>query len=210
MPNLKIVAMLVGGAVSASAALATPDYIGLQSPYNDVLVWPPATHPGNTVDSPHRQENGRVWVGRAVGEHQTRHAPGAEAYGAARSESDQLIYVRVKHTTVAISPWNRIDNGGLRHLEHARNVWLKDNGYIQSVRTFVNPLYHRSDEAEVSEASLPAPRATIRRNAIPKGPDKLQVMRPVSGQPITRISTPDPVIHKPRTEIAEAAENAGD
>ena len=209
MSNLKIIAFCACSVISASAVSAAPNYIGQWSGYNDLLVTP-APHPGNTVDSPFRAENGRVWVGRAIGEHQTVHAPGAAAYGASVWEEDTIIFVRVNHVPVGISPWNRITASGLQDLERARNLWLKENGYVLGVRTFVNPRYAQSDEARATGASLPLPRATIRRHIIPAGPKKIQVMRPISGRPITRISKPDVVFHTPVTEIARADETTGD
>jgi hypothetical protein len=170
----------------------------------------PAPHKANTVDSPFRLENGRVWTGRAIGAHQTVHSPGAAAYGASPWDEDLLIDVRVNHTTVVISPWNEINNGGLDYLERARNLWLRENGYVLGVRTFVNPLYQQEDEATASAVSNPAPSATIRRNRIPAGPSKMQVHRPISGQPIARISKPGDVTITPGSEIANASETAGD
>lgn len=204
MLNPKMIAVCAGCAVSASLASAAPSYTGQQSAYNDLLVTP-APHAGNTVDSPDRAENGRVWVGRAVGEHQTVHSPGAAAYGADRAEEGALISVRVNHTPIAISPWNRLDASGLERLELARNEWLRANGYILGVRTFVNPRFAPADEAQAEEASMPVPRATIRRHSVPQGPDKMQVMRPVSGQPIARISKPHETVHAVKTDIVEAS-----
>jgi hypothetical protein len=209
MSQSKIFAFCAGCAISASVAVAAPSYTGQWSAYNDLLLTP-APHAGNTVDSPSRAENGRVWTGRAIGARQTIHAPGAASYGAPASEEDALIFVRVNNVSVAINPWDRIDTGGLAHLERARNLWLKENGYILGVRTFVNPRFVRADEAGATPASQPAPRATIRRQSVPAGPSKMQVRRPVSGQPIANVSKPGEIIHAPKTEIAGADAPAGE
>lgn len=209
MLNSKIIALCAGCAISASSALAAPNYTGHQSGYNDLLVTP-APHLGNTVDRPDRAGNGRVWVGRGIGDRDTVRSPGAAAYGAHPYDEDALITVRVNHVAVAISPWNKLDKSGFEDLEHARNVWLRANGYVMNVRTFVNPRYAGDGEAEATEASLPTPKATIRRHTMPQGPDKMQVHRPVSGQPIARISKPGDVNALPTTEIVEADESSID
>jgi hypothetical protein len=209
MSYSKIIAICAGCAISAATASAAPDYTGQWSGYNDLLLTP-APHKGNTVDSPRRAENNRLWTGRAIGDHQTIHAPGAASYGAPASEEGALIYVRVNHTAVAISPWEKINNGGLQYLEQARNLWLKENGYVLNVRTFVNPRFLQDDESTASAASNAAPSATIRRHAIPAGPSKMQVMRPVTGQPVALISKPGKATVAPATEIAKADETAGD
>ncbi len=204
MSYSKIFAFCAGCAISASAVSAAPNYTGQWSGYNDLLVTP-APHPGNTVDSPARAENGRVWHSRPIGTHQTVHSPGAAAYGAPASEEDRLIYVRVNHIAVAISPWDSLNENGFEDLEHARNVWLRANGYVQHVRTFVNSRYVQEEEAVATNVSTnPKPRATIRRHSVPKGPSKMQVMRPISGQPIALISKPGDVVHTPDSEIADA------
>ena len=132
-------------------------------------------------------------------------AAGAPEDPAQRAEEGALISVRVNHTPIAISPWNRLDASGLERLELARNEWLRANGYILGVRTFVNPRFAPADEAQAEEASMPVPRATIRRHSVPQGPDKMQVMRPVSGQPIARISKPHETVHAVKTDIVEAS-----
>jgi len=202
MFNSKIIAICAGCAIGASAVSAAPYYTGRHSGYNDLLVTP-APYPGNTVDSPFRAENGRVWQGRPIGARQTVHSPGAAAYGAPVWEEDAIIYVRVNNTSVAISPWDRLDENGFEDLERARNLWLKENGYVLGVRTFVNPRYLTDDADGATAASAPLPRATIRRQSIPAGPSKMQVRRPVSGQPITRISKPGAVFHTPASEAPE-------
>lgn len=208
MSYSKFFAICAGCAIAASSAVAAPNYVGQQSAYNDLLVTP-APYPGNTVDSPARAENGRLWVGREINEYQTVHAPGVAAYGASPWEQDKLIYVRVNQTAVAISPWDRISEGGLQDLERARNLWLKENGYVLGVRTFVNPRFAQDDSAHAS-ASTPINRATIRRHVTPKNTGKMQVMRPISSQPIARISKPGEIVHTPATEIAKADEKTGD
>ena len=209
MSYSKLFALCAGCAIAATSAGAAPDYVGQQSAYNDLLVTP-APYPGNTVDSPARAENGRLWVGREINEYQTVHAPGVAAYGASPREQDKLIYVRVNQTAVAISPWDRISDGGLQDLERARNLWLKENGYVLGVRTFVNPRFAQDDSAHASAASAPIHRATIRRHVTPKNPGKIQVMNPVSSQPIARISKPGEIVHAPATEIARADETTSD
>lgn len=204
MTYLKIFAFCAGCAISVSTAMAAPSYTGEQSGYNDLLLTP-QPHAGNTVDSPFRAENGRIWAGRNIGAHQAVHNPGAAAYGADPAEDGRLIYVRVGHTPIAISPWNKLDKNGFEDLERARNLWLRENGYVLGVRTFINPRYALDTDAVVAEASEPKPSATIRRHHVPKGPTKMQVVRPVTGQPIARISKPGDIT-APQTEVAKADE----
>ena len=127
------------------------------------------------VYSPGISENsGRPWIGDDVRDlrarRTTRQNPGRLAYGAADADNTQ-VRARVGNVVVTISPWEKIDAEGLTNLERARQQWLKERGYTQSVRSFTNTRAQQHAQAEAtSQASpdgqlrngiLPPPSATI-------------------------------------------------
>lgn len=143
---------------------------------------PIAMHPpypeGHADDVRRPGFNGRLWVSRPIigGIQQGPYplamgSPGPEAYG----EYDNphvRVPARVGHLVVGISPWDSIEERGLTRLEHARNFWLEEQGYVGGVRTFVNDLYlwdqadgnqamEVGDAGEAAEPGVPMPRATI-------------------------------------------------
>ncbi len=149
----------------------------------------PAPYPADMVDSNRRPGfNGRLWVSRPrMGGLEVwardSGSPGAEAYGAFGLE-DASFTARIdglfKHTPVLafeISPWQHIDahdpspysNPYSRatrivagRLEEQRQKWLRDQGFTDGVRTFMNDAtvwgVHAGEEAE---ARIPEPAATI-------------------------------------------------
>ena len=157
----------------ASAALSAQPYTIDGGTSRDDLLATPAPYPAGRVDSPHRAENGRLWVSRSpVGSRtpmreRVHGGPGAGAYGASADENDRVIYTRVGHQVIAIDPFATYDNRATRRYREAANQWLRENGYVLSVRTHVNPMHFRQD-AERGAGELPQPRATIRINPAPK------------------------------------------
>ncbi len=90
--------------------------------------------------------NGRAWQGRPIigGVHTGYPVgwpdPGPEAYGAIGHEQAR-VYVVVGHQVISISPWVKLEGRANIPLEHARQEWLKERGYVGGVRTFVNDAY---------------------------------------------------------------------
>ena len=133
--------------------------------------------------------NGRVWESGYSG----GCTSGSEHYGV-HDHNDTLILVRVGTVSHAISPWERIDEPGLKHLERARNRWLNDHGFTGGVRTFVNDAHarhghghdHDHDGDHVSRTSSPG------RLLRPVAPDLSQVVAPR-----TRTILPRATIHVP-------------
>lgn len=172
-------------------------YFGPQTARDELLVTP-APYPANRVDSPARAENGRLWMSRTpVGNRtpireQVFGDHGPAAYGAPWHEADRLIFVRIGHTPIAISPWRNYSKPGFERFERARQQWLREHGYIESVRTHVNPRFRHLHTGEEPERMMyPTPRATIHiDDELPRRPSRMRVEGPVSGEPITRISRP--------------------
>lgn len=151
-------AFIAAAAVSAPAFAAS--CCGVYHPgtasARDRLLATPAPYPANRVDSPHRAENGRVWVS---GE---RYGHASSKYGADARDHYPVIYTRRDHKVVALDPWCDVRGAsrvGFDDLERARNQWLREQGYVLRVRTHVNPAHLEEDEGR----ALPTPRATIRR-----------------------------------------------
>jgi len=126
----------------------------------DRLLAEPRPYPPNRVDSPFRLENGRVWH---AGE---RYGSCASRYGADAYDHPPVIYVRRNHQVIAINPWQDLRGDsriGFEDLERARQQWLREQGYVLSVRTHRNPRYMYGGDQLVS-SDLPTPRATIKRH----------------------------------------------
>lgn len=212
---------LVAAVVLASCATVPHDH----STRDQRPIATRAPYPEARADSVHRPGfNGRLWLTTPIIGGTEAYAtdsgnPGAEAYGAAGNEH-ATVYARVGHVVVGISPWHRIDTGGLKRLESARNFWLKERGYTGGVRTFVNDAYLPRAEADASTTAdeavaakkpgLPEPRATIKLPAdIPRNPGRLRVdAGRVPGQAAARVSWPESApkhLAERRAETTEAA-----
>lgn len=123
-----------------------------------------------------RWENGRLWISTPrIGPGPTPRArnweePGPLAYGAPDDDTT-MIYVLNGAYLVSISPWDRIDDPRLAHLEAQRNRWLYERGYVGGVRTFVNDAYiHEWTSAPMSDASpatLPPAQDTLTQRETP-------------------------------------------
>ncbi len=101
------------------------------------------------------------------------HSPTAP-YGAHPADGDVRVLARVNHQSLAVDPWTPIEGrGNLAHLENARNQWLREQGYVEKVRTHINALPY--DDRVVQEASevVPTPRGVI--EVSPAKPDRLRV-----------------------------------
>ncbi len=153
----------IAGLVAAVSMMGWHDGSHLGRP-----IATPATYPAGMADDVHRPGfNGRVWVSRPIiggvqGPYATAEGMDAERYGAFGGE-DATVYARVGHQAIAIDAFHPITKNGLRRLEAARNFWLKEQGYVGGVRTFVNEAY--SVPAPQPHAEAPAPRPAPRATA---------------------------------------------
>jgi hypothetical protein len=182
-----------------------------------------APYPGNTVDDVHRPGfNGRLWVGRPIlgGTHgpypSTWPSPGPEAYGALDNE-DARLYTTVGHLTIPLSPWIELPGSGLQRLDEARSWWLKEQGYVGGVRTFVNDAYlppcadgacgagaNAGNKGEIKPSAtirlpddMPRVRGRMRVNAQPQD---------LPGEGPARISWP---LNAPREAVERTAARGG-
>ncbi|MEO1130758.1 MAG: hypothetical protein AAFX05_13785 [Planctomycetota bacterium] len=149
--------------------------------------------------------------------------PGSAGFGAPPAANDDIIYVRSDTglPVLAISPWVNIDqrttdliesefpripNTGIltfqrseqirRELREAQNQWLREQGYIQKVRTHVNPkrIYGVNEGANAEDIR---PIMRLRNPEEGEAPVNMQVSLPTDSDEVTRISTPS----KPRPII---------
>jgi hypothetical protein len=125
------------------------------------LLASPASYPARVADDAHRPGfNGRVFrtrpiVGPGHGPYlRDEPGPGAGAYGAWGQEG-RLIFVRHNHQVLAIRAFERI---GVEPLERSRQAWLRREGYVGGVRTFVTDA-PRGTGGQAS--GLPQPRGII-------------------------------------------------
>lgn len=162
----------------------------------DKILLTPRPYPANRPVGVDRSAGGKLWHARyPVGSRtpipeQVYPGPGPASYGAPAEMADRVIFVDVNHVPIAINPWRTYGQDGFKEFRLARNYWLRENGYVQKVRTHVNPRYHQQSEGMYSHG-LPTPRATIRLHDEPlRRPSEMRVMTPVSGAPIERVSRP--------------------
>lgn len=188
-------AALVSAAVTGPGPTLGTSYQPRMIGGRQLASMPP--YPAGRADDVRRPGfNGRLWIGRPIiGGRDNEYplgwgSPGPAAYGA--SETDfREAYARVNTMVVAVSPWVSIPVGGLGDLEAARNEWLKEQGYVGGVRTFINDAYL---PRELTQGEAPGarraitPRATIQVPAdMPSFRSRQQVMQLRPGD---RVSVP--------------------
>ena len=159
------------------------------TPHNNLPLLNLRPYPARRVSSPDRPELGRVWVSRTPGEKIAESVfpgPGPQSLGADVDLSNLLIYARTTYPLpdVAISPWQKIDDTTfddirrrrpyisnqerdsiLGDLREAQQKWLRQNGYVRTVRTHVNAAAARGVEGEASAGAgsvAPVPSGVIR------------------------------------------------
>jgi hypothetical protein len=154
---------VVAGLGAATSVLACPcDRL--------LATWPPEARTQVRAGD-ESGTNGRLWRSRPLvnGGPAPYYSgnPGAEAYGA-WGEEDLKVYVKVGQTVVVISPWEQYTLDGMQTFEHARQQWLRENGYTGGVRTFrrTDPAADAVIEVAAADPQVPEPRATIQ---IPEG-----------------------------------------
>lgn len=157
----------------AMAAAAGPIYTPEVSHRSHRSLATPLEYPHGRADSVHRPGfNGRIWIGSiTVGPQDGHYAsgasnPGAVAYGGI--DVDQRVLARIGTEVVGFSPWTSFSGNGLLRFETARQEWLKEQGYVGGVRTFVNDLYLEKVErlAQADEPASSAGRHKIEPRAI--------------------------------------------
>jgi len=157
--------------VAGAVQMGITHFLGNHDPHRPVATLAP--YPVGMADDVRRPGfNGRLWVSRPImGSMQQGPypigwgTPGPEAYGAFDNQ-DAEVWARVGHQVVGISPWESLNQDGLKRLEAARNFWLQEQGYTGGVRTFVNDAYlwkqpAPKEEEHASASGVPTPRATI-------------------------------------------------
>jgi len=209
--------------LSSHAAMAQPAVETSERTSRNEILTLPAPYPPNRVDSPARLENGRLWRSTyPIGPDKIRppslNEPGPESVGAPRALDDLVIFVDQAHVPIAISPWETYPDLGFERYRRARNLWLREQGWVLNVRTHVNARYLH--EARARAEAAPAPRATIRVHPKTERPSTIEAALPRSGEPITRISRPlrrtgRPLfvvqpLERPGSDVAEAGERDGE
>lgn len=135
--------------------------------------------------------NGREWVSRPSGNTEPKYrdwnSPGPAAYGAPEN-SNPTVYVRVGEVIVTINAFERQEGFERRHLEQARQDWLKEHGYIGGVRTFTND-HKPTKTADASDKALPQPRATIQISPeVTRFRSRMQVQRePMKSDSVVKV-----------------------
>lgn len=193
-----------------------------------------APYPSNRPDDPRRAQNGRLWIPRTpVGtrtpiRESVFGLPGPASYGAPASAVNDIIYVQTREPLplVAVSPWVNLDQQNIKHLRRDR-PWIRransvledlrraqvqhltEQGYIQKVRTHVNPATLAkmmqsgkpvADANEIPRASVQdiKPRAVIRvkqRHSKPPeveaaAPQQAPAVETVKPEAVVRVSVP--------------------
>lgn len=209
MPSLSAALLLAAFAAPALAGGKIPDYIGADYTRNtggSGLVTA-APYPSNRVDDVRRIQNGRLWIPRTpIGtrtpiRESVYGFPGPGAFGAPVEAINDTIYVQTREPLplVTVSPWVNLDQDNIRQIRRDR-PWLRrpqsvltdlrqaqvehltEQGYLQKVRTHVNPtsvgrfLAMERGEPVADSAVVNAkdikPRAVIRvRERMPKPPE---------------------------------------
>jgi hypothetical protein len=197
--------MLSLSAVVLSVALAGPHTPGFSHGGQRALATPRA-FPTGIADSVRRPGfNGRLYVTMSSPGPVTYHYPtgsNAETYGAAGLD-DARVLARVGTEVVGFSPWIAFDGDGMKRYESARQEWLKENGFVGGVRTFVNdahlanhmPIHSMasSDSAEpvASKKRKIEPRAIIEISPdVPRFRKRMEVRVIRDGEHLARADRP--------------------
>jgi hypothetical protein len=93
---------------------------------------------------PPEHGSGRVWLARPVTRGWSSDNGGTDlqvasgAYGADAGVS-QLVSARVGALRIGLDPWRPVVGEGRRELEAVRLAWLRREGYVGGIRTFIRP-----------------------------------------------------------------------
>lgn len=198
--------LLIAAAASAHVAAATAgptidaQRTGFTRPNSGVRqLATPRAFPANVTDSVRRPGfGGRVWVSPAVGSFENEE-PGAAAYGAHVGD-DTIIYGRIGHLAISISPWQVQSEP---RLEAARQEWLKENNFTGGVRTFVND-HGASAHTLASSSDGSSTPSTIRTPIQPRGVIEISPEATKFRKRMQVRATPHTVVVRPAIAIADA------
>ncbi|MFM9957207.1 MAG: hypothetical protein ACKVZJ_03960 [Phycisphaerales bacterium] len=234
-------AALSGSALAGGGKI--PDYIGadLTRNTNGVGLVTAAPYPSNRPDDVRRIQNGRLWVPRTpIGtrtpiRESVYGFPGPGAFGAPVEAINDTIYVQTREPLplVTVSPWVNLDTDNIRQIRRDR-PWLRrpqsvladlraaqvqhltEQGYIQKVRTHVNPtsvakfMAMERGEALAEGGSAMVDAKDIKPRAVIRVRERMQQLpEPEAAAPAEQIKPkPAPVV-RVTVKTAEAkAENA--
>jgi len=154
--------------------------------------------------------NGRVWQGTVrIGPRDGAYAQDgcAAQYGAV--DSGEWVMARVNTEVVGFSPWCAMRENGLKRLEASRQEWLKEQGYVGGVRTFVNDAYAPRPEvvAVAGERSAGDAKRTIEpRAVIQLAPEVTKLRKRMQ----VRVVEPDAKMERSVTVAVRVAPMAGE
>ncbi len=188
-----------------------PNYLcmpGFAPNIHNHLLTTPAPEDTTRVYSPGVSPNsGRLWKGQDVHDlaqrRQDTDNPGRAAYGASDANRDAMVHVRVGNVVVTISPWEKIADENLQNLERARQQWLKERGYVESVRSFAN---HNNQVAQESAHQASAVRSTTKHTApsqLPPPSATIRLRNPHKSGGVNKHVRSKPTIHRPQHLLAE-------
>ncbi len=162
-------------------------------------------HVQSRLRDPDAGINGRLFVTQPITstdafagprpEDRTLEEPGAWRYGAPGEEL-RTAYVRVGTLSIGISPWQRIEPRGLKHLENARNKWLADRGYTGGVRTVVNDALRAAESHQPMHAATPAPDDMLTQAPAADAPAQAQPQDTIQPRATFRVDPNTPRFRK--------------
>ncbi|MHC4976953.1 MAG: hypothetical protein ACYTF7_10170 [Planctomycetota bacterium] len=194
--------------LTVAAVLLTSATLGAQTYHiggvntRESMLATPRHHDAGGVVAHTREGNAKLWYPRSYSRdakpspsHIRAHHDGdaAARYGMHPHLNEKIIYTRVGHQVIAISPLDKHEqyhpSDSSRKYKLASNRWLSEQGYVRAVRVHKNPRYidfhaagahgammqHASletagetldDGTRLGPDGLPLPRATIRIDRI--------------------------------------------
>jgi hypothetical protein len=220
------------------SSLGNPNYRPTSVHVQSVLN-PTYSFPSGLSDQP--AVNGRLYKGVPiiggvdVGA-KTELARAAAGYGAFGEEHTRVqaevqgLFRFHPTTTVEFSPWapvasqqnspatdpfSRAQEKMARRAEEARQQWLKDNGYIGGVRTFVNDTELYPVPPEAKKTQLPEPRGVIQLAPdVPAFKARMHVQGtihlPANLRTASLVKVVEPAASKPEANKAQAVAKADD
>lgn len=192
---------MAGGVARAEGETSCGKCCGGARPMPVTSQWPVVNLSTGNQDEPSEVANGRMWVSRPVmGGVESGPRSISERYGA-YDQRDLRVAVEIEplfrfqqSAVGVINPWkvqnDRSDRRGAwsnsyrdaqdkiaNRLEDARQEWLKDNGYVGGVRTFMNDAAAMKPKAQ--KTSEITPRATIELAPGAPKPSEVKPGRPL-------------------------------
>jgi hypothetical protein len=198
--------LLIAAAASAHIAAATAgptidaQRTGFTRPNSGVRqLATPRAFPTNVTDSVRRPGfGGRMWISASVGSFDNQE-PGPAAYGA-HAGDDTVIYGRIGHLAISMSPWQEQAEP---RLEAARQEWLKENNFTGGVRSFVNDASPAA-QAMASSGAPEVPSVRVRTPITPRGVIEVSPEATKFRQRMQVRATPHTVVVRPAIAVAVA------